>query len=166
MVPVLTAESSSRNHQGEAISAALAERRESLRLRLLAAGVRSEDVEGVIFDAIDSVKADSWLSSNPGRRLVQAVDTICEGYAQARAIPYRPILRLFQRLWTTIDSRMTEAGLSPLARETVLRTLVRTLGEKTWTEAAASPDLLLSRVDAICSAHSRCYSTEDKRLAD
>lgn len=77
MVAVVTAELTSSSRRGEAIRSALADCREGLRLRVLAAGVRSEDTEDLVLDAIASVKADAWLGSNPSRILLQAVDSAC-----------------------------------------------------------------------------------------
>jgi len=155
MVPVPTAEQNYLRRRGEAIISALTRRHGSLRLCLLAAGVRLEDAEALLVEAIESVRSHAWLSSNPDRLLVQALDSICALYAEARAIPYRMLLQLLQRQGSTIDLRMRKAGFSLAASETVLRTLVRTTPRAEWSEAE-SPDLLfLAKLDAICSAHAR-----------
>jgi hypothetical protein len=153
MVPVVTSELPSLIRRSEAISSALADCRERLRVCLLAAGVRCEDTEDLLLDAIASVKAGAWLGSNPSRVLVQAVDSTCAQYAEARSVPYRGLLLILQRQLPRAETLMTAAGISHPAREELLRTLVRTTPARVWSEAENPDDLFLRGISSLCARH-------------
>lgn len=143
----------------DALVRALQNARKRLQRCMYAAGVRAQDVESLVLDAIDSVPAEAWSSSSPDRVLLQVVDEACSAYAGYRSIPYRPLLSALERQWPTISTMISQVAPEP---GTILVTLVRTTP---WGNATVLDQLLISEVDRTCAAIAQATGAHYSRLS-
>jgi len=125
---------------------------------MYAAGVRAEDVESLVLDAIDSVPAEAWSSSSRDRVLLRVVDEACSAYAGYRSIPYRPLHSALERQWPTIATMISQVASEP---GLILFNLVRTTQ---WGDGRVLDPLLISEVDRTCAAIAQTTGAHYSRL--
>jgi hypothetical protein len=162
MVSVLTEIAANQAEANRILAAilggAVREQRESLKRRLLAAGVSPARTEDLLCEAIDSVPRDAWCRArHPGRLLVKALDAALERDAKFLKRPYRALLAALERQWANVHARMAEAGLSGTACENLLLTVACSFSEEGWETRPRQPldRPLVERVEQVCAERRR-----------
>jgi hypothetical protein len=135
--------------RSERIGRAIANCRERLRIRLVAAGVRPQDALNLILDAIDEAPSASWSASSSEQVLVRLVDEACSLYAGYRQIPYYKLLAAFERQWSAILPIIKQVALEPLESEAILLDVVR--GTR-WGDMTPLDGQLIALVDKACAS--------------